>query len=138
MSQAKVHYTAKAHTTGGREGVSHTDDNRLSVELVRPGSRDAGTNPEQLFAIGWSACYLSALALVADKMKVAFSAPPSDNIEVDLLVSDEGEASLRARHSVTLPGVNADKARVLIEEAHRTCPYSKAVRGNIDVETRIL
>ncbi len=138
MTQSKVLYTAKAHTSGGREGTSQTDDNRLSVELSNPGTKATGTNPEQLFAVGWSACFLSALQLLAAKKKVVFSAPPSDDVEVDLLLSKEDGFALRVRHNVTLPGVDADTARALVEEGHLTCPYSKATHGNIEVETRIL
>ena len=138
MPEKKVLYTAKAHTTGGREGNSSTDDGRLSVALANPGTNRAGTNPEQLFAIGWSACFLSAVQLLAAKKKIAFSAPPTDDVEVDLLSSVADGFSLRVRHNVSLPGVDPDTARVLVEEGHQTCPYSKATRGNIDVETRIL
>ncbi|MEI9954376.1 MAG: organic hydroperoxide resistance protein [Pseudomonadota bacterium] len=138
MTQSKVLYTAKAHTSGGREGASHTDDKRLSVELSNPGTKATGTNPEQLFAVGWSACFLSALQLLAAKKKVTFSAPPTDDVEVDLLASKEDGFSLRVRHNVTLPGVDSDTARALVEEGHLTCPYSKATHGNIEVETRIL
>ena len=138
MTQSKVLYTAKAHTSGGREGTSRTDDGRLNVELSNPGTKATGTNPEQLFAVGWSACFLSALQLIAAKKKLVFSAPPSDDVEVDLLASKEDGFSLRVRHNVTLPGIDADTARSLVEEGHLTCPYSKATHGNIEVETRIL
>ena len=139
MTQAKkVLYTAKARTSGGREGNSRTDDGRLSVALANPGTNRTGTNPEQLFAVGWSACFLSALTLIAAKKKIVLSAPPSDDVEVDLLSSSADGFSLRVRHNVTLPGVDRDTARALVEEGHQTCPYSKATRGNIDVETRIL
>jgi osmotically inducible protein OsmC len=137
-SAKKVLYTAKAHTSGGREGASHTDDGRLSVALTNPGTNRTGTNPEQLFAVGWSACFLSAVQMIAAKKKIFFAAPPTDDVEVDLLSSSEDGFSLRVRHNVTLPGVNRDIARVLVEEGHLTCPYSKATHGNIDVETRIL
>jgi Ohr subfamily peroxiredoxin len=138
MTHSKVLYTAKAHTSGGREGSSRTDDDRLSVELSNPATKPTGTNPEQLFAVGWSACFLSALQLIASQKKVVFSAPPSDDVEVDLLFSKESGFALRARHNITLPGVDSDTARALVEEGHRTCPYSKATHGNIEVETRIL
>jgi osmotically inducible protein OsmC len=139
MSQtSKVLYTAKAHTMGGRDGNSQTDDNRLSVKLATPGTNALGTNPEQLFAVGWSACYLSALQLIAAKKKIVFTAPPTDDVEVDLQLSSEDGFSLRVRHNLTLPGVDGDTARMLVEEGHKTCPYSKATRGNIEVETRIL
>ncbi len=139
MTQAaRVLYTAKAHTSGGREGASRTDDNRLNVELSTPGTKATGTNPEQLFAVGWSACFLSALQLIAAKKKIVFSAPPTDDVEVDLQLSNQDGFSLRVRHNVTLPGVDSDTARALVEEGHLTCPYSKATHGNIEVETHIL
>ena len=137
-TSARVLYTAKAHTSGGREGVSRTDDNRLNVELSNPGAKATGTNPEQLFAVGWSACFLSALQLIAAKKKLVFSAPPTDDVEVDLLLSNQDGFSLRVRHNVTLPGIDSATARALVEEGHLTCPYSKATHGNIDVETHIL
>jgi Ohr subfamily peroxiredoxin len=134
----KVLYTAKAHTIGGREGSSRTDDDRLSVALANPGTKSKGTNPEQLFAVGWSACFLSALQLIASKKKIVFAAPPTDDVEVDLVNTEEGGYVLRARHNITLPGVDRDTARAIVEEGHQTCPYSKATRGNIEVETNIL
>jgi osmotically inducible protein OsmC len=138
MAQAtRVIYTAKAHTTGGREGASRTDDGRLEVRLTSPDKQSTGTNPEQLFAVGWSACFLSALQLVAGKMKVPFPHDASDDLEIDLCLGADGFA-LRARHNISLPGVPPELARELVEAAHQTCPYSKATRGNIDVESRIL
>jgi Ohr subfamily peroxiredoxin len=134
----RVVYTAKAHTIGGREGKSRTDDERLSVQLSNPGAKSSGTNPEQLFAVGWSACFLSAVALVANRMKVRLSGDPTDDVEVDLCLSSPGGYSLRVRHNVTLPGVDPEIALAIVEDAHRECPYSKATHGNIDVENRIL
>jgi Ohr subfamily peroxiredoxin len=96
-----------------------------------------GTNPEQLFAAGWSACYLSALEIVAGKMKVPFPPDASDDIEVDLLSGPDGYA-LRVRHNVRLPGVDREVTRELVKAGHQICPYSKATRGNIDVETNVL
>lgn len=132
----KVLYTAKTHTTGGREGTSRTSDGRLEVKLSNPGA-PSGTNPEQLFAAGWSACFLSALALVASQKKVPLPADRAIDAEVDL-GTNEGGYLLRARLNVSLPGVDRDVARELLEEAHQTCPYSKATRGNIDVEINLV
>lgn len=139
MGQSKkVVYTAKAHTIGGREGGSaHTEDGRLSVELASPGTEQLGTNPEQLFAVAWSACFLSALEIVAGKMKVAFPADASDHVEIDLCSGPDGH-SLRARHNVRLPGVDREVAERLVKAGHETCPYSKATRGNVEVETNVL
>jgi Ohr subfamily peroxiredoxin len=135
---AKVLYTAKAHTTGGREGgASRTSDGRLDVKLTVPGTPGNGTNPEQLFAIGWSACYLSAMKLVAAKMKVRLPADVAVDPEVDLCTNDDGYF-LKARLNVSLPGVDRQVAQSIADGAHQTCPYSKATRGNIDVAINLL
>jgi Ohr subfamily peroxiredoxin len=134
----KVLYTAKAHTTGGREGgASRTDDGHLDVKISPPGSSASGTNPEQLFAAGWSACFLSALRLVAAKRKVAFPADSAINAEVDLVTSS-GEYFLQARLNISLPGLEPSVAQSLAEAAHQICPYSKATRGNIDVALNVV
>jgi lipoyl-dependent peroxiredoxin len=128
----KLLYTAHVQTSGGREGASRSDDGRIDVKFSVPGGPGTGTNPEQMFAAGWSACLVSAMQLAARKMKIAFPADTVDNVEVDLNVADGGYF-LRARHNISLPGLERDVAQALIEAGHQTCPYSKAVRGNIDV-----
>jgi Ohr subfamily peroxiredoxin len=128
----KVLYTAKTHTTGGRDGASRTDDGRLDVKLTSPGTAGTGTNPEQLFAAGWSACFMSAIALVASQKKVKLPAERAIDAEVDLGTGESGYA-LRARLNVSLPGVDREVAQELLDLAHQTCPYSKATRGNIEV-----
>jgi lipoyl-dependent peroxiredoxin len=129
----KVIYTAKTRTTGGREnGASRSSDGRLDVKLSIPGSARIGTNPEQLFAAGWSACFESAMGLVAHKMKVALPESLAIDAEVDLN-QGEGGYFLRARLNVSLPGVARETAQTLVDQAHQTCPYSKATRGNVDV-----
>ena len=135
---AKVLYTAKTHTTGGREGgASRTSDGRLDVKLSVPGTPGNGTNPEQLFAAGWSSCFLSAMKLVASKMKVRLPADPAIDAEVDLCSGDDGYF-LRARLNASLPGLDREMARRIVDGAHQTCPYSKATRGNIDVEINLI
>src|SRR5215831_11422488 len=135
---AKLLYTAKAHTTGGREGgASRTSDGRLDVKLTVPGTPGNGTNPEQLFAVGWSACYLSAMKLVASKMKVRLPAEVAVDPEVDLCTNDDGYL-LKARLNVSLPGVDRQVAQSIVDGAHQTCPYSKATRGNIDVAINLV
>lgn len=132
MSQiTKVLYTARARTTGGREGRSRTDDGVLDVALATPGSGKAGTNPEQLFASGWSACFESAIAEVARQRGVTLAAPVSIDAEVDLRNGAEGY-TIAARLNVTIPGVDRKVAMELLEGADQTCPYSKATRGNIE------
>ncbi len=133
----KVLYTARAHTTGGREGASRTDDGNLDVKLTSPGSPAGGTNPEQLFAVGWSACFLSALKIVASKTRVTLPPEPSVDVEVDLGLAGGGYV-IRARLNVNLPGLEQKVAQALVDGAHLACPYSKATHGNIDVTTNVL
>src|SRR5215467_6011903 len=134
----KVLYTAKTHTTGGREGgASRTSDGRLDVRYSLPGGPGNGTNPEQLFAVGWSGCFLSAIKHVAAQMKVRLPADPVVDSEVDLCLGDDGY-SLQARLNVTLAGLDRQVAEKLLEGAHQTCPYSKATLGNISVEINLV
>jgi osmotically inducible protein OsmC len=128
----KVLFTAKVHTTGGREGASRSSDGRLDIKLSSPGSGAIGTNPEQLFAAGWSACFEGAMGLAARKMKIALPADTAIDAEVDLCLT-EGAYFLQARLKVRVPGVERDVAQALVDAAHQTCPYSKATRGNVDV-----
>src|ERR1700686_686904 len=133
----KVLYTAKTHTTGGRDGASRTSDGRLDVKLSTPGTAGGGTNPEQLFAAGWSACFLSALAVAAGQMKVALPPDRAIDAEVDLGTNDGGYL-LRAGLHVSLPGLQPKVAQALVDAAHQICPYSKATRGNIDVSINLV
>jgi lipoyl-dependent peroxiredoxin len=133
----KVLYTAKTHTTGGRDGASRSDDGRLDVKLSTPGSAGTGTNPEQLFAAGWSACFLSAMKIVASKMKIMLPSEAAIDAEVDLCLTDRGHV-LNARLNVRLPGLEREVAQSIVEAAHQVCPYSKATRGNIDVVINVV
>jgi Ohr subfamily peroxiredoxin len=129
----RVLYTAKAHTTGGREGgASRTDDGRLQVTLSEPGRPGTGTNPEQLFAVGWSACFLSAIKLLAGKRRIALPPDLAIDAEVDLGVA-HGVHGLAARLNVKLLGIDRHTAESLVEAATHVCPYSLATAGNIDV-----
>ena len=129
----KVLFTAKTHTTGGRDnGISRSSDGRLDIQLSVPGTTGTGTNPEQLFAAGWSACFEGAMGIAARKLKISLPADLAIDAEVDLCLND-GAYFLQARLNVSLPGVNRDVAQSLIDAAHQTCPYSKAIRGNVDV-----
>jgi lipoyl-dependent peroxiredoxin len=129
----KVIYTAKTHTTGGREnGVSRSSDGRLDVKLSLPGSPGVGTNPEQLFAAGWSACFEGAIAVVAHKKKIKVPGEVAIDAEVDLHL-DNGDYFLSARLNISIPGVERSVAQALVDEAKGVCPYSKATKGNIDV-----
>jgi Ohr subfamily peroxiredoxin len=134
----KVVYTAKTHTTGGREnGTSRSSDGRLDVKLSLQGSARIGTNPEQLFAAGWSACFESAIGIAAHKRKIALPAGLTIDAEVDLHLGDGGYF-LGTRLNVSLPGIEREVARTLVEEAEQLCPYSKATRGNIDVAINLV
>jgi lipoyl-dependent peroxiredoxin len=139
MSQvSKVLYTAQTHTTGGREnGTSRSSDGCLDVILSTPGSARIGTNPEQLFAAGWSACFESAIALAARERKIALPSHVTIDAELDLNHSDAGY-SLSARLNVRIPGVERATAQALVDEAHEVCPYSKATRGNVNVVIKLI
>ncbi|QBK03532.1 organic hydroperoxide resistance protein [Hylemonella gracilis] len=136
----KVVYTAKAHTTGGREGRSTTDDGLLDVKLSPPkamGGAGGATNPEQLFAAGYSACFMGAIKHVASMKKVAVPADASIDAEVDIGPIPQG-FGIAARLAVSLPGLDRAVAQDLVDTAHQVCPYSNATRGNIVVELRLV
>jgi osmotically inducible protein OsmC len=132
----KVIYTARAHTTGGRDGQSRTDDGRLEVKLSPPGTAGSGTNPEQLFAAGYSACFIGAIKAVAPKIKVTVPADVAVDAEVDIGPIPNG-FGIAVRLKVTLPGMDREQADALVKAAHQVCPYSNATRGNIDVQLTI-
>ena len=127
-----VLYTAHAHTTGGRDGQSKTDDGRLSVTLSSPGTAGTGTNPEQLFAVGYSACFIGAIKAVAGMQKITVPEGTSIDASVDLGKIPAGYG-IAVRLDVSLPGMERAAAQALIDAAHQVCPYSNATRGNIDV-----
>ena len=132
MSDIKTLYTANVHVTGGRDGNARSSDGRLDIKLSTPGGAGEGTNPEQLFAAGWSACFQGAMAIAARSKDVTLPADLAIDAEVELRRGPDGFA-LAARLNVSLPGVPEDVARDIIDTADRTCPYSKAIRNNIDV-----
>jgi Ohr subfamily peroxiredoxin len=135
----KVLYTARVHTTGGRDGNSKSDDGKLEVRLTPPAMNGPGTNPEQLFAAGYSACYIGALKAVSGKMKVQLPADLAVDAEVDLGPIREGAAyGIGVRMKISLPGMDRAQAQQLIAAAHQVCPYSNATRGNIDVELTLV
>lgn len=139
MSQIeKVLYTGKTLTSsGGRNGTAKSSDGRLDIQLSSPGSSGNGTNPEQLFAAGWSACFIGAMGLAAGKMKVSLPNDLTVNAEVDLGMNGDAYL-LQARLNISLPGLEQSVAQALVDAAHATCPYSKAVRGNIAVEIKLV
>ena len=133
----KVLYTAKARTTGGRDGASRTDDGRLDVKLSSPGSAGAGTTPEQLFAAGYAACFIGAIKAVAGKMKVTVPEDVAVDSEVDLGPTSLGYG-IAVRLNVALPGMERAAAQQLVDAAHQVCPYSNATRNNIDVKVNLV
>jgi Ohr subfamily peroxiredoxin len=134
MSQTdKILYTGKTHTTsGGRNGSARSSDGRLDIQLSSPGTAGTGTNPEQLFAAGWSACFIGAMGKAAQKLQVTLPKDLAVDTEVDLGLGDGGYF-LQARLNVAIPGMDRETSQALVDAAHQTCPYSKATRGNIDV-----
>ena len=134
----KLLFTGKTHTTGGRDGGSaRSSDGRLDVKLSVPGSTGSGTNPEQLFAAGWSACFIGAMKIAARKLKIQIPPDVAIDAEVDLCSADDAYF-LQARLKVSLPGLDIVTAQELAIAAHQTCPYSKATRGNVNVKISII
>lgn len=132
----KTLYTAKVHINGGREGVAKSTDGRLDISLSTPGSTGTGTNPEQLFAAGWSACFIGAMQHNAATAKIRLPEGTSVDAEVDLGTGEQGFA-LQARLQINLPGLSIEEATSIVEAAHQTCPYSKLSRNNINVEISV-
>ena len=133
----KVLYTAHAHTVGGRDGASRTDDGRLDIKLTPPGQPGNGTNPEQLFAAGYAACFMGAMKAVSAKLKVAVPADAAIDSEVDLGPTSHGYG-IAVRMKISLPGLDAEAAKQLVAAAHEVCPYSNATRGYIPVELTLV
>jgi lipoyl-dependent peroxiredoxin len=136
MSIDKVLYTAHATATGGREGTGKSSDGVLDVKLTTPkelgGSGATGTNPEQLFAIGYAACFIGAMKVVAGREKVAL--PADTKIDSSVGIGPKGQAfGIQVDLKVTVPGMDRAQAEALVQKAHQVCPYSNATRGNIDV-----
>jgi Ohr subfamily peroxiredoxin len=136
MRLEKILYTARATSTGGRTGSSTTPDGALKVDLSTPrelgGPGGTGTNPEQLFAAGYSACFLSAMKAVAGKMKVSLPAGAAVTADVSIGPIPTG-FGLQVAMNVHVPGWTREQTETLVEAAHKVCPYSNATRGNIDV-----
>jgi Ohr subfamily peroxiredoxin len=132
----KILYTGKVRVTGGREGAAKSSDGHLDVNLSVPGARGYGTNPEQLFAAGWSACFIGAMRRNAPSLQIKLPADTSVNAEVDLGQVNQGFA-LKVRLQINLPGLTSEQAYKIVQVAHQTCPYSKATKGNIDVNITV-
>jgi osmotically inducible protein OsmC len=140
MRLDKILYTAHATATGGRTGSATTPDGALKVELSTPrelgGTGGTGTNPEQLFAAGYSACFLSAMKAVAGKMKVALPADAAVSADVSIGPIAAGYG-LQVALQVHVPGWTREHTETLVNAAHKVCPYSNATRGNIDVALKV-
>lgn len=135
---AKVFYTAQTHTVGGREhGVARSSDGHLDIHLSTPGTGGTGTNPEQLFAAGWSACFEGALGIVASKRRVTLPEETAIDAEVDL-AADRNGFFLQARLNISIPGIDRELAQELVNDAQNTCPYSKAIKGNVNVQYNLV
>ena len=135
---AKTLFTANVHTVGGREGWAKSADGQLDVKLSVPGSNRPGTNPEQMFGAGWSACFLGAIGKAAIERDLRLPADAAIDAEIDLVLDDAEGYSLSARLRVSLPGIDRATGEALAARAHQICPYSKATRGNIAVEFTIV
>ena len=134
----KVLYTAEAHTTGGRDGAGKSSDGAIDVQLSSPGSGKPGTNPEQLFAVGYAACFIGAMKAVGPKISVKVPDDVAIDSKVSLGPTDGGAAyGISVKLKVTLPGLDDAQKKLLVETAHKVCPYSNATRGNIDVDLEI-
>lgn len=137
----QVLYTANATVTGGRDGRGVSSDKALDVGLSMPkelgGAGGTGTNPEQLFAAGYAACFLSAMKLVAGQMKTPLPADTSINASVGVGPNSSGGFSLTAKLAVSTPGMDQAAAQAVVDKAHTVCPYSNATRGNIDVQLTV-
>jgi len=134
----KVLYTGRVRTVGGRDGgTSRSDDGRLDIRHSVPGKPGTGTNPEQLLASGWSACFEGAMGIAAKQMNVAMPADTAIDAEVDLCLGGDGY-SLQARLNVSVPGLPRDVAQALVDSADQTCPYSKALRNSVPTVVKLV
>ncbi len=133
----QVVFTAHTHVTGGRDGVGKSSDGALDVKLSYPGSGKPGTNPEQLYGVGYSACFLGAIGIAAQNLKVRLSPETAVDADVTLGKTAAGDYQLAVKLNVSIPGVDDETKRKLVEMAHQTCPYSRATRGDINVELAI-
>ena len=136
-----VKYTTQATATGGREGRAATADGSLDVTLATPkelgGAGGQGTNPEQLFAAGYSACFLGALKAAARQENVTVPADSTVTATIGIGPRSEGGFGITAALKVTLPGIERSQAEALVAKAHQICPYSNATRGNVDVQLSV-
>lgn len=144
MAIDKAVYTAHATSTGGRTGTTKSSDGRISLNLSTPkelgGDGGPGTNPEQLFASGYSACFIGAIKAVAARQKVTLPADVSNTAEVSIgpMTGKAGAFSIAVTMKISIPGMDRATAEALVKAAHEVCPYSNATRGNIDVAISVI
>lgn len=142
MSLAKILYSTSATATGGRDGRAVTADNQLDVKLTTPrelgGAGGAGTNPEQLFAAGYSACFLNAMKFAAIQNKSPMPADTTLEAVVGIGQNSTGGFGLQVDLRITAPSMTREAAEALVNQAHSICPYSNATRGNIDVTLTVV
>ena len=137
-------YTAQCTSTGGRTGTTKSSDGRISLNLSTPkglgGDDGPGTNPEQLFASGYSACFIGALKAVAAKQKISLPAEVSNTAEVSIgpMTGKPGAFGITVAMSISIPGMGKSEAEALVKAAHEVCPYSNATRGNLDVKLTVV
>ena len=140
----QVLYRTSATASGGREGQAQSSDERLSVALSVPkelgGDGGKGTNPEQLFAAGYSACFIGAMNAVAARQKIRLESPPKIDADVSIgpLTGKPGAFGIAVEMRISVPGLEREAAEKLVAEAHEVCPYSNATRGNVDVKLTVV
>ena len=134
---SKTLYTAHVHTIGGRDGTARSSDSQLEVQLATPGTKRPGTNPEQLFAAGWSACFEGALARAAGQAGIRLPDGTAVDAEVDLNLDESEAFHLVARLHVSLPGLDPNVAQALVSSADAICPYSKMTRDGISARVAL-
>lgn len=131
----QVIYTAHTHVTGGRDGAGHSSDGAIDVKLSTPGTGRPGTNPEQLFGIGYAGCFIVAMEFAGKDRGIRLPKDAAIDAEVSLGKTDGGTRwGLAVTLKISLPGLDEATKRVLVEAAHQTCPYSRSIRGNVDVQ----
>jgi osmotically inducible protein OsmC len=134
----RILYTARKHTTAGREhGMARSSDGHLDIRLSSPGTDGIGTNPEQLFAAGWSACFEGAMGTAARRKRITLPEDTAIDAEVDLCLEGR-ELFLQARLNITIPGMDREMAQQLVDEARGICPYSKAIKGNVNADYKLM
>ncbi|MDW5417763.1 organic hydroperoxide resistance protein [Iodobacter sp. CM08] len=142
MLYMQILYTANATVTGGRDGRATSDDQQLDLQLSTPkalgGAGGAGTNPEQLFAAGYSACFIGAMKFVAAAEKITLAKDVSVNGLVGIGPNGQGGFGIAVALNISLPGMDRAAAEALVSKAHEVCPYSNATRGNVEVTLTII